>query len=503
MPWLEAPRTVLVWAVLSAALTGCALDFDLNRLPRHDGGERALDTPAVPEDADDAEAGRQCPARTTDCEGRCVALDRDVRHCGSCGHACAENEACLSGECVLQCTMEQRLCEGACRDVQRDIAHCGACGAACAVQSHSTPTCTAGRCALVCDPGHADCDLTLATGCETDLQQSADHCGRCGLRCESAPRARGVCVAGRCALECEAGFGDCDGLAANGCETDLSTDASHCGSCTSTCARPANGTTQCSAGRCQSSCLTGFADCDGLATNGCEASLTGTANCGRCGLRCEGATPYCAPMGTAVACSSGCATGLQLCAGSCVDVRSTPDHCGGCGTSCPPVPNGVRTCNASVCGMRCLTGFASCDGNALNGCEVELATSAVHCGSCGHACPAAPHATPVCSSGRCGTVCTDGYGDCNSSALDGCETYLGSDPSNCGGCGATCPAAANGRAVCTRGECSLACAPGFADCDGDLNNGCEATLANDPGNCGACGRACSSGMRCVLGSCTR
>ncbi len=55
-------------------------------------------------------------------------------------------------------------------------------------------------------------------------------------------------------------------------------------------------------------------------------------------------------------------------------------------------------------------------------------------------------------------------------------------------------------------DCSVpgcACVAGFADCDGDLANGCEvklAALANDPLHCGGCDNACASGV-CLGGQC--
>jgi hypothetical protein len=41
---------------------------------------------------------------------------------------------------------------------------------------------------------------------------------------------------------------------------------------------------------------------------------------------------------------------------------------------------------------------------------------------------------------------------------------------------------------------------GFADCDSIAANGCEAVLATDPHNCGACGISCASAP-CVDGVC--
>lgn len=60
----------------------------------------------------------------------------------------------------------------------------------------------------------------------------------------------------------------------------------------------------------------------------------------------------------------------------------------------------------------------------------------------------------------------------------------------------------NARAECSpSGACSLVgCLPGFGDCDGMNANGCE-TNTNEAANCGACGNACPSGVRCIDGRC--
>lgn len=73
----------------------------------------------------------------------------------------------------------------------------------------------------------------------------------------------------------------------------------------------------------------------------------------------------------------------------------------------------------------CESGYADCDGDATNGCEVNLLSDAGNCGACGNACIAA-NGTPACSSGTCGILrCTPGFSDCNDSANDGCEVNVG------------------------------------------------------------------------------
>jgi uncharacterized protein DUF5648 len=60
----------------------------------------------------------------------------------------------------------------------------------------------------------------------------------------------------------------------------------------------------------------------------------------------------------------------------------------------------------------------------------------------------------------CGQLCAD----------------LDVDPSNCGACGISC-VDPGGEASCAAGECRLgSCAPGFADCDSEPENGCEQAI---------------------------
>lgn len=63
--------------------------------------------------------------------------------------------------------------------------------------------------------------------------------------------------------------------------------------------------------------------------------------------------------------------------------------------------------------------------------------------------------------------------DCPLDACFGECTDLDSDPENCGDCGRTC-IIFRGTPTCDAGECVLdVCDAGYADCDGDVNNGCE------------------------------
>jgi len=89
------------------------------------------------------------------------------------------------------------------------------------------------------------------------------------------------------------------------------------------------------------------------------------------------------------------------------------------------------------------------------------------------------------------TTCSEGTA-CDASCVD-----LQTDPQNCGECGRTC-VPPHGTAACAGGECALAaCDLGFADCDADVETGCE--LAIDCQQGGACMTACDStgGLDCT------
>ncbi len=79
------------------------------------------------------------------------------------------------------------------------------------------------------------------------------------------------------------------------------------------------------------------------------------------------------------------------------------------------------------------------------------------------------------------------------------------DPkTGCGnpGCSPCAPGGANMVASCDAlDQCAYGCATGFADCNGNLAlDGCEAKIAEDPANCGACWRSCGAAA-CSGGEC--
>ncbi len=81
-------------------------------------------------------------------------------------------------------------------------------------------------------------------------------------------------------------------------------------------------------------------------------------------------------------------------------------------------------------------------------------------------------------------TCAAGERNCGGA----CRT-LADDPLNCGACGRACRA----DQTCASGACE--CPSGRTECGGACR-----TVASDPSNCGACGRVCASGL-CASGAC--
>ena len=235
---------------------------------------------------------------------------------------------------------------------------------------------------------------------------------------------------------------------------NLMTDVNNCGACSNAC-NLANAIPGCSAGNCVvAGCNAGYANCDGNAANGCEVNVSNNIN-----------------------------------------------NCGGCGVVCS-TPNGTPACTGGACQIAgCNAGYADCDSNAANGCEVNVSNNINNCGGCGVVC-STPNATPACSGGTCQIAgCNTGYANCDGIAANGCEVNVSNNINNCGGCGVVC-STPNATPACSGGTCQIAsCNPGYANCDLVTVNGCETHIASDAFNCGACGHVCATGHACSNGAC--
>ncbi|MBJ6762686.1 hypothetical protein JGU66_18120 [Myxococcaceae bacterium JPH2] len=81
--------------------------------------------------------------------------------------------------------------------------------------------------------------------------------------------------------------------------------------------------------------------------------------------------------------------------------------------------------------VACDMGFADCDGNPANGCEVDLLSDEAHCGTCSTVCAGAPSAHAVCGAGTCGLGCVVGTFDCDGNPANGCESPVACAPQTC------------------------------------------------------------------------
>ncbi len=241
------------------------------------------------------------------------------------------------------------------------------------------------------------------------------------------PNATSTCSGGVCVIDfCDPGYADCNNNATDGCEVNIDNGPNNCGSCGSVCSL-ANATSSCSGGVCVIDfCDPGYLDCNGNPSDGCE-----------------------------------------------VNTDNDPNNCGSCGSVCS-LANATSTCSGGVCVIDfCDPGYLDCNGNPSDGCEVNIDNDPNNCGSCGFVCSLA-NATSSCSGGVCVIdFCDPGYADCNNNATDGCEVYTDNDPNNCGSCGFVC-SLANATSSCSGGVWVIDfCDPGYLDCNGNPSDGCE------------------------------
>ncbi len=467
-------------------------------------------------------AWANCDTTNPDCE---TNTDSNVQHCGSCAVACSTangTPSCNAGVCTISCNSGFGDCNNNVNDgceatLSGNVNNCGACGAKC-TNDHGSTVCsgTPPVCAPTCGAGFADCDGNPANGCEATTTTDINNCGGCGKACNLA-NATASCTSSSCTVaSCNPGYADCDGNPANGCEVNLQTNASYCGSCSTPCSTT-NGTPSCSGGKCSITCAQGFADCDANAANGCEVNLNiSVDNCATCGHICPDEANGTATCKSGVCGISTCASPFADCDGNSANgceanTNSDPNNCGGCGNNCNlKIPNATPVCNAGICGIgTCNAGFADCDGVASNGCEVNLNTDINNCSACGSKCAPA-NAVGSCVGGACKvTSCTGSFQDCDGIAANGCEADTTTNVANCGSCKNAC-SSLHGTPGCSGSACSITCAAGFGNCDGNVSNGCEATTTNDASNCGTCGTACLAAngtascvnSACIVSSCS-
>ncbi|MBK6534095.1 MAG: hypothetical protein IPF99_32365 [Deltaproteobacteria bacterium] len=260
------------------------------------------------------------------------------------------------------------------------------------------------------------------------------------------------------------------------------------------------GSNRCAAGcRNDEGCAAGVGDAGMASGRRCDVS---TRACVECVMdeHCPSGT-LCVGNTCVVGCTAtrACPAGQSCCSGACVDPLANTSHCGGCDMRCS-LPRAAAACMNGVCAVAsCTAPYDNCDGMAANGCETDTLNDVGHCGGCGVACATRANSAASCAAGRCAYACSAGFADCDANAANGCEVELAMSLTNCGACGRACDLA-NATAACTAGACAVAsCAAGFGDCDGNAANGCETDTRTSAIHCGACGTTCAMRSNAVLG----
>ncbi|NMB76399.1 MAG: hypothetical protein GYA21_14875, partial [Myxococcales bacterium] len=181
-----------------------------------------------------------------------------------------------------------------------------------------------------------------------------------------------------------------------------------------------------------------------------------------------------------------------------------------CGTTCGNRVDCLQTvhhvlgtyCNQGSCDFTScvpVNAYANCDGVHSNGCETPLKEVT----SCGTNClvrrdctQTVRHATGIscATTGNCAfSACDAGYASCDNNTNNGCEALLWDD-TNCRtqcGTGMNCTTLSHVQtAHCVTGTCEIqACANLYKNCNGTVSDGCETNLLNI-NNCGDCGVHC-------------
>ena len=390
-------------------------------------------------------------------------------------------------ECVPKtCAQLEANC-GSAPDGCGDKIECGECpsGQTCGgggTNKCGTDECTPKSCVQV----SAQC------GWASDGCAEAIDCGGC-----ATPE---VCGGGGKVNECGCAPKTCSQLGAScgslpdGCEGTL-----NCGECSGggICGG-GGGPNTCGSNECVAkTCVQVGASC-GYTSDGCSKAI----NCGKCtdpevcGGGGEENQCGCTPK-TCVQMGANCGMVDTGCGSENCGACTAPDTCGGgglpnvCGCTCT-LPNAVTNCLGGVCTIKsCNAGWADCDGASANGCEANLNADVANCGTCNTVCGTTNGAS-VCLSGSCVITCDVGFANCDGDPSNGCEAQFSSDPNNCGACHQPCSPNHVEGLSCVNAVCIGTCEAGFEDCNGDLRtDGCEADTATDPTNCGSCGALCS------------
>jgi hypothetical protein len=161
-----------------------------------------------------------------------------------------------------------------------------------------------------------------------------------------------------------------------------------------------------------------------------------------------------------------------------------------CPTGCCDPING--NCSAA-CAVTCDPGWADCNLDASDGCEVNLAEAGQKL--CRNICVPT---SGCCSDGDC--VAAPSPSACYSgTCVVASATCTYEEKSTATICGGTCCNSIGGTC---KSDCTLTCLAQFGNCNGNLSDGCETDLTTSVSSCGECGRGCVADARVATPSCS-
>jgi hypothetical protein len=304
---------------------------------------------------------------------------------------CAENHTCcLATDSTGQpfsglCCLPGYGCSHPIDEAGNSLAVCTcgstgtACGSGCCFNNQ---TCDPLTYQCVCPSNQPDiCTAADGTVLCVNRQSDPNHCGGCGMSCESGQ----ICSGGACAFptECSSGLTTRGGIC-----VDTTNDPNNCGTCGHVCPPGQS----CSEGSCF--CPGAQLPCgdDGH----CVDTQNDPENCGACGHQCP----------IEQVCTNGacdCENGKVPCGEdeNCYDLTSDPNNCGLCGLQC-------------AANQRCVGGLCICNDaqQCGNGTCCDPGEKCTGLGSSQHCCPETQACGllccdpgQVCYGGQCGTPC--------------------------------------------------------------------------------------------------
>ena len=483
-----------------------------------------------------------CPQNQILCDGQCVDIINDPKHCGGC-KACDSSEICKNGICSIN--------EVVCGD---SLIHCGdndkepicldpltpsSCGQRCEDDNRivSGIVCPANsKCIQNGDKFECICVNSWLSPCYNsdgtlnsciDVLNDPLHCGSYGeCKCDANScnfSENTVCPSGR---SCENGICKCTDNEQVNCDNECinpKTENRYCGA-VGLCIGDDQGTICnaadneiCIDGKC--GCTNNTILCNGKCVKPDLDEYCGITECSEghyddCSLKNAKCSwnPYANGNNGAYVC--GCSGKNIMCDGECIDPLSDSRFCNA-NSNCLDNNRGVacepgKACVNGVCATKCPnSGEVVCDGKCVDSKQYHVT------GDCAS-----------CTSDYCYTGDVDENGQPVDFDYTKCQARL-HDVDNCDVCGGLkcsnnfeCSEMKSGQYECT---CSSSCAfgdinicitndmesknfvvennsenedekickcrAGFADCNNNPNDGCESDLSTDQ-NCGECGITC-------------